>query len=143
MDERSFRIEVRMKPPYTGSAFVAHHYSSPLTSRLKPGQIVELTCWSEADRTSRDFNVGSGCQWIVEGPGAEIIGTPTKTFAGTASDGKFYALSRAATRFRVLNSGQIKITAAQGGQLWGGSDNWNPATYVYKSGEIPAASVNQ
>jgi hypothetical protein len=141
MDERSFRIEVRMKPPYTGSAFVAHHYSSQLTSRLKPGQIVELTCWSEADRTSRDFNVGSGCQWIVEGAGAEIIGTPTKTFAGTASDGKFYSLSRAVTRFRVLNSGQIKVTAAQGGQLWGGSDNWNPATYVYKFAEMPTATI--
>jgi len=92
-----------------------------LTPRLKPGQIVELTCSSEADRTSRDVNIGSGCQWIVEGTGAEVIGTPTRTFAGTASDGSFRASSTAATRFRVLNSGQIKITASQGGQLWGGS----------------------
>ncbi|MEA2785025.1 MAG: hypothetical protein QOF71_1129 [Candidatus Eremiobacteraeota bacterium] len=142
MDERSFRIEIRMKPPFIGSAVVTHHYSSPLTSRLKPGQIVELTCTSEAERTGRDApNLGSGCQWGVSGSGAEVLES-THTFAGAGSDG-FHPSSQAVTRFKVLKTGTITIVAGQNGQLWGGSDNWNPATYVYKSGEIPAASVNQ
>ena len=140
MDETSFKIEVRMKPPYIGSAVVTHNYSSPLSSRLKPGQVVELNCWSEAERTGRDApNLGSGCQWGVSGAGAEVLES-THTFAGAGSDG-FHPSSRAVTRFKVLNSGTITIVAGQNGQLWGGSDNWNPATYVYKFGARPAATV--
>jgi hypothetical protein len=140
MDEKSFRIEIRMKPPYIGSASVTHHYSSPLTSWLRPGQVVELTCWSEAERNGRDApNLGSGCQWGVSGNGAEVIQS-NHTFAGAGSDG-FHPSSQAVTRFKVLNSGTITIVAGQNGQLWGGSDNWNPATYNYKYGAAATTNV--
>lgn len=141
MSENSFHVELRMKPPSTGFASVTHHFSSPLTSFLLPGQVVELTCTSEATRQGRDTPyVGSNCQWYVEGDGAAVLDS-TKTFVGTAGDGKFYPGSQAVTHFRVLKSGTIKITAAQGGALWGSSDNWNPATYIYKSGAAATTNV--
>lgn len=137
--EKSFQVDITMKAPYEGQARVKSEYSSQLTSTLKPGDVIELTTLSSAEKSGTyQPNLSISGFWLVEGDGAEVTEF-TKTFAGTASDGKFYASSQATTKFRVLAKGTIKITAVYTGHYWGpaGAWNWNPCTYLYKFGEGP------
>jgi len=142
VSEKGFSLTIKMKPPYQGEASIKHEFSSPLGSSLRPGDIIELTVMSSADKSGRDApNVAGTGYWLVEGDGAEVIQTG-KQFIGTASDGKFYASGQAVTKFKVLSKGTIKITAGYAGAYWGpaGEFNWNPCTYTYKFGEAPAKS---
>lgn len=139
--ERSFSIKVVMKPPYQGEASIKHEFSSPLGSTLRPGEEIELTVISSAEKSgSYQPTVAGTGYWLVEGDGAKVL-QQGKVFIGSASDGKFYASGQATTKFQVLAKGTIKITAGYAGQYWGpaGNFNWNPCTYTYKFGEKPSA----
>lgn len=142
VSENSFSLTIKMKPPYQGEASIKHEFSSPLGSTLRPGDIIELTVISSADKSGRDAPrlAGTG-YWRVEGDGAEVL-NEGKQFIGTASNGQFYASGQAVTKFKVLSKGTIKITAGYAGQYWGpsGNFNWDPCTYTYKFGEVPAKS---
>lgn len=143
--EKSFQVDIIMKPPYEGRARVKNEYSSQLTSTLKQGDIIELTALSTSDKSgSYQPNLSISGFWLVEGDGAEVLEF-TKTFAGSASDGKFYASSQGKTRFKVLGKGTIKITAVYTGHYWGPAAawNWNPCTYVYKFKEAPKVKIEE
>lgn len=135
VSESSWSVNIEMKAPYVGRASLAHTYNKgKLGSELKPGEIVELHAVSISSKGgSYEPNLGGNAWWSVEGP-VEIF-EQGKTFAGTASDGKFYPASSCTTRFKVgvgSKGARIKIVAGQAGKTWGSSKNWNPMTYIYE-----------
>lgn len=140
MSEDNFFVLVKRRPESEGSMKITHNYSTTMGSTLKPGEIIELRCWSEAEKGGKyPPTIASGAHWIVEGD-ATILEFK-KTLVGITSDGTFTARAEGITRFRVGASGTIRITAGQGGHLWGGSTNWNPVTYTFKYREPAKFSV--
>jgi hypothetical protein len=131
ISEDSFFLLFKRRPESEGSMKITHNYSTTMGSTLKPGDIIELRCWSEAEKGGKyPPTIASGAHWIVEGDATVL--EFKKTLVGITSDGTFTARAEGITRFRVGASGTIKITAGQGGQTWGGSTNWNPCTYTFK-----------
>lgn len=132
MAEDRFSVTAEWKGAYQGKLTVDHHYKrGNLRETLYTGDEIELQIVSISSESGRDkHNVGSGASWYIEGS-AEVL-EQGKTFAGRASDGKFYPASSNRVRFKVGSGGKIRILAGHGGQLWGGSPNWNPVTYVYE-----------
>ncbi|MBL8209975.1 MAG: hypothetical protein JNK87_04655 [Bryobacterales bacterium] len=132
MTEDRFSVTAEWKGAYQGKLTVEHHYKrGSLRETLYTGDEIELQIVSLASESGRDkHNVGSSASWYIEGS-AEVL-EQGKTFAGRASDGKFYPASSNRVRFRVGSGGSIKIMAGHVGQLWGSSTNWNPVTYIYE-----------
>ncbi len=139
----SFSLTVERKPASEGAVTITHVYhGGPIGETLNPSDVVELTCVSEGKTSGRyPPNIGGSCHWYVEGGAGSLTFTKDKdgkdqstphTFVGVASDGKIYPSGTSKTKFTVGSGGSITIRAAQGGYAWGeGTDNWNPAEYVY------------
>jgi hypothetical protein len=133
MSANSYSFSLERKPASEGAIMFAHTYSGNVPDILRPGDVIELTCESNARGTGRyPPNIGEGCHWDVEG---NVILDPASTkgsFVGMASNGQLYAKGESKTKFKVgSGGGKIVIRAVQGGYYWGSSDNWNPAEYVY------------
>lgn len=135
VSETNWTVNILMKAPYEGRAELEHTYKKgQLGASLKVGDIIELQVVSVASKSgSYQPNLGGNAWWSVEGP-VEVLET-VKTFAGTASDGKFYAANSGRTKFKVGSGSKgqrIKIIGHQAGPAWGSSKNWNPVTYIYE-----------
>ena len=133
MTKSSMKVTVERKPASEGSVTITHTFSGTIPDILKPGDIIELSCESAAEKSGPNpLYVGGNCQWWVEGNVTMITPPTTKmSFAGYASDGKFYDKSTSTTKFKVETGGRLSIQAWQKGPAWGATDNWVPAEYVY------------
>jgi hypothetical protein len=132
MTPTGYRFTLERKPASEGAITITHTFNGTVPDILKPGDILELSCDSQAAVSGKyPPNIGGGCHWYVEGS-VTIDPVSTKgSFVGVASNGQVYATGSSKTRFKVGTGGKVLIRAAQGGYYWGSSDNWNPAEYVY------------
>ena len=132
MTATSYRFTLERKPKSEGAITITHTYKGTVPEILKPGDVIELSCESEASASGPyPPSIGGSCHWDVEGS-VTIDPVSTKaSFVGIASDGKLHASGGSTTRFKVGSGGTVLIRAAQGGYYWGSSDNWNPAEYVF------------
>lgn len=133
MTPTSVSITLERVPLPDGAITLKHNYSDAPPDVLRPGDVIDLSCKSEATISGKfPPNIGGGCSWYVGGSVRIFDEESTRsTFVGIAGDGGFHAAGESHTKFEVQPGGSITIRAEQGGYLWGISDNRNPAEYVY------------